>query len=92
MLDMTRNLDRFVILVKVIGELLFLFGFLGWVNGEIVQFSDPAALSLQLSHFTPWIRVDTFAILSFIVSAVGFFMWRIAKELTSGNKSASGAT
>jgi hypothetical protein len=80
---MTKTLDKFIVFVKVIGELLFLFGFLGWVNGEIVQFTHPSDLSLPLSHLTPWIRIDTFTILSFIVSAVGFFLWRIATELTS---------
>jgi hypothetical protein len=82
-MNMTKILDKFTVLIRVVGELLFLFGFLGWVNGEIVQFTHPAWLSLPLSHLTPWIRVDTFAILSFIVSAAGFFMWRIAKELIS---------
>jgi hypothetical protein len=83
MMNMTKVLDKFTVLIKVVGELLFLFGFLGWVNGEIVQFTHPAWLSQPLSHLTPWIRVDTFTILSFIVSAAGFFIWRIAKELTS---------
>lgn len=82
MLNMTKTLDKLIVFTKVIGELLFLFGFLGWVNGEIVQFTNPAWLLLPLSHLTLWIRVDTFTILSFIVSAAGFFMWRTAKELT----------
>ena len=80
---MTKTLDKFIVFVKVIGELLFLFGFLGWVNGEVVQFTHPSDLPLPLSHLTPWIRIDTFTILSFIVSAVGFFLWRTATELAS---------
>jgi hypothetical protein len=83
MLNMTKIFDMLTIFVKVVGELLFLFGFLGWINGEIVQFTHPEWLPLSLSHLIPWIRLDTFTILSFIVSAVGFFMWRMAKELTS---------
>jgi hypothetical protein len=75
--------SRFTVFVKVVGELLFLFGFFGWVNGEIVQATHPEWLPGALSHLTPWIRVDTFTILSFILSGVGFFMWRITKELTS---------
>jgi hypothetical protein len=74
---------RVTIFIRVVGELLFLFGFFGWVNGEIVQFTHPEWLPQALSHLTPWIRVDTFTILSFIVSAAGFFTWRITKELTS---------
>jgi len=80
---MSGVLGKFTAFVKVVGELLFLFGFLGWVNGEVVQFMHPEWLHLGLSHLTPWIRVDTFTILSFILSGVGFFMWRITKELTS---------
>jgi hypothetical protein len=71
----------FTVFVRVVGELLFLFGFFGWANGEIVQFTHPEWLSERLTHLTPRIRLDTFAILSFIVSGVGFFMWRVAKEL-----------
>lgn len=80
MLSMVKT--GFTVFIKVVGELLFLFGFFGWINGELVQFAHPESLSGPLSHLTPWIRVDTFAILSFIVSAVGFFMWRMVKELT----------
>lgn len=83
---MTRILGKFTVLIKVVGELLFLFGFLGWINGEIVQFTHPELLPLGLSHLTPWIRLDTFTILSFMVSAVGFFMWRTARELTSSGQ------
>jgi hypothetical protein len=86
MLNMAKMVVKFTVFIRVVGELLFLFGFLGWINGEIVQFVHPELLSGPLSHLTPWIRVDTFAILSFIVSAVGFFMWRIAKELTCASQ------
>jgi len=80
---MSKILDKFIILMKVVGELLFLFGLLGWIYGAIVQFTHPEWLPLALSHLILWIRVDTFTILSFIVSAVGFFIWRIVKELIS---------
>lgn len=83
---MTEVSGKWIVFVRVIGELLFLFGFFGWVNGEIVQFIHPEWLPLTLSHLTPWIRLDTFTILSFIISAVGFFMWRITKELTNPNQ------
>jgi hypothetical protein len=81
MLNMTKILDKFTVFIMVVGELLFLFGFLGWIYGIIVQVTQPDWLNGTLSHLTPWIRLDTFTILSFIVSAVGFFMWRIVKEL-----------
>jgi hypothetical protein len=71
----------FAALVKVVGEVLFLYGLLGWIYGVLVQMTHPRWLPLPLSHLTVWIRIDTFAIISFIVSAVGFFMWRLAREL-----------
>jgi hypothetical protein len=71
---------RFTVVVKVTGEFLLLYGFLGWIYGVLVQLTHPEWLPLPLSHLTLWIRVDTFTMLSFIVSAVGFFVWRLAKE------------
>jgi len=67
---------------KVIGEALFLYGLLGWIYGVLIQLYHPYWLPLPLSHLTDWIRVDTFTVLSFILSALGFLMWRLTKELT----------
>ena len=70
-----------IIVIKGVGELLFLFGFLGWVYGVLVQLIHPEWLPLGLSHLVPWIRVDTFTIISFVASAVGFLIWRLTREL-----------
>jgi hypothetical protein len=72
-----------LIIMKVSGEFLFLFGLLAWVYGVLIQLVHPEWLPLGLSHLTPWIRVDTFTITSFIVAAIGFLMWRLAKELNA---------
>ena len=80
MYGMKKILEKCILIVKVVGELLFLYGFLGWIYGVLVQLTHPHWLSLELSHLTPWLRVDAFTILSFIVSAVGFFMWRLTSE------------
>ena len=80
---MKNILDKRVIVIKVAGELLFLYGFLGWTYGVLVQLIHPSWLRLGLSHLTPWLRVDTFSVISFIVSAVGFFMWRLTRELSA---------
>jgi hypothetical protein len=72
-----------LIVVKVIGEFFFLFGLLAWIYGVAVQFVYPEWLSASLSHHTPWIRVDTFTMICFVVSAIGFIMWRLAKEIAS---------
>lgn len=76
---MVENLK--LIVSKVIGEFLFLFGLLGWVYGVMFQFIFPDWLTGGLSHFTPWIRVDTFTIVSFFIAAIGFLVWRLTKEL-----------
>jgi hypothetical protein len=72
-----------LIFIKVVGEFLFLFGLLAWVYGVLVQLIHPEWLPLGLSHLIPWIRVDSFTIISFVVAALGFLIWRIAKELFS---------
>ena len=78
---MKKSLLLSIIVVKGIGELLFLFGFLGWIYGVMFQFVYPEWMSTGLSHLVPWIRVDTFAITSFIISAVGFLIWRLTREV-----------
>jgi hypothetical protein len=70
-----------LIIIKVVGEFLFLFGLLGWVYGVLVQLIHPEWLPLGLSHLIPWIRVDSFTIISFVVAAIGFLLWRLSKQL-----------
>ena len=79
--DMKRASERIVFIVKVVGELLFLYGLLAWLDGVVIQIADPMWLPMPVSHLFPWMRTDNFTILSFITSAIGFFMWRIAVEL-----------
>lgn len=72
--------------LKVFGQLIFLFGLLAWLDGVIVQFTHPEWLPLIVSHLLPWIRTDTFTIVMFIVSAVGFFGWRAIAEINKTEK------
>jgi hypothetical protein len=82
---MNRTTYTAVVIIKVIGELLFLYGLLGWAYGVLVQFLHPYWLPLPLSHLTVWIRIDTFTIISFTLSALGFFTWRLTRELTKSS-------
>ncbi len=75
---MAANLK--LILIKVFGEFLFLFGLLAWIYGVLIQLIHPEWLPLGLSHLIPWIRVDTLTIISFIIAAIGFLIWRLTKE------------
>ena len=72
---------RHIVFAKVTGQFLFLFGLLSWFYAVLFQFIFPEWLTGGLSHFTPWIRVDSFTIVSFVAAAIGFIMWRLAKEL-----------
>lgn len=69
------------LIIKVAGEFLFLFGLLAWIYGVLIQLIHPEWLPLGLSHLIPWIRVDTFTMTSFVIAAIGFLMWRLAKEV-----------
>ena len=71
------------IVAKVMGQFLFLFGLLAWFYGVLVQLVHPEWLTLPLSHLAPWIRVDTFTMLSFVFAAIGFLLWRVIKELSA---------
>ena len=73
--------NRIMLVVKVVGQVLFLYGLLAWLDGVVIQFTNPMWLAMPVSHLFLWIRTDTFTILSFIASAIGFFMWRLAVEL-----------
>jgi len=81
---MKKTLTKYtIVVVKVVGELLFLYGLLGWIYGVLVQLTHPEWLPLPLSHLSLWLRIDTFTIVSFIISAVGFFVWRLTRESTN---------
>ena len=68
-------------IIEVFGEFIFLFGLIAWIYGVLVQLTHPEWLNLGLSHLVPWIRVDTFTIMSFIVAAIGFLIWRLSNAL-----------
>jgi hypothetical protein len=82
MLKMVKN---YLALLEVVGETIFIYGLLGWIYGVLVQLIYPSWLCFGLSNLTPWIRIDTFAVLSFIVSIVGFFASRLCKQLIPKN-------
>lgn len=69
--------------LEAIGETLFVYGLLGWIYGVLIQLFYPSWLNMGISHLTPWIRIDTFAVLSFILSAAGFLTARLCKQFTS---------
>jgi len=61
--------------LSLIGFAIFIFGLLGWLYVVALQIARPESTKWQLSHWTPWIRMDTFAVVSFIASFIGFIFW-----------------
>ena len=70
-----------MLIVKVFALMLFVFGLLAWLDGIIIQLTYPQWLPLPVSHLLN-IRTDTFTISMFIVSTIGFFVWRLIVELS----------
>ena len=77
---MIKASGRKILVAKVVGQLLFLYAFLAWLDGVIIQFVDPQWLPLPVSHLLSWMRTDNFTIICFFASAFGFLMWRLAAE------------
>jgi hypothetical protein len=72
-------------LLRTVTLTMFLYGLLVWVYVIVIRLVHPLWLSEPFSHiqFPPfdW-RLDEVGMLAFAVSAVGFFIWQIAKKQT----------
>ena len=67
-------------IIKSLSLTLFVFGLLGWLYIAAVALVHPETLPIQLSHLTPWLREDTFGIISFVVSFFSFFIWNLIRK------------
>jgi len=67
-------------LIERIALTIFVFSLLGGIYIILVSFFRAETLTIQLSHLTPWIREDTFGILSWIVSFFSFLIWNLTRE------------
>jgi len=67
-------------IIKALSLSVFVFSLLGWLYVAAVALIHPETLSIQLSHLTPWIREDTFGIISWIVSFFSFLIWNLVRE------------
>ena len=74
-----------LVIIKVVGQMLFFFGLLAWLDGVVIQFAHPEWLPERVSHLLN-VRTDTFTIAMFFVSALGFFLWRLTAELMRTEK------
>ena len=67
-------------LIKSASLTVFVFGLLGWIYIALIALIHPETLTIQLTHLTPWIREDTFGMLSFTVSFFSFFIYNLVKD------------
>ena len=66
--------------IKAASFTFFIFGLLGWFYIATIALVHPETLSMQLTHFFPWPREDTFGAVSFAVSVISFFIWNLVKD------------
>jgi hypothetical protein len=66
--------------VKALSFSLFVFGFAGGMYIVVNSWVHPQTLPLQLTHFLPYPREDTFGAVSFVVSFISFFVWNIIRS------------
>ncbi|MFC1682130.1 hypothetical protein ACFL0X_00765 [Nanoarchaeota archaeon] len=66
--------------IERISLTIFVFSFLGGVYIIGNAWFHPQTLSIQLTHLTPWIREDTFGMISWIVSFFSFLVWNLVRE------------
>lgn len=58
----------------------FVFGVLGFIYIAGNAWFHPATLSMQLTHFLPYPREDTFGVFCFGTALISFFIYRLIKE------------
>ena len=67
-------------IIRALSLTLFIYGFAGWFYIVLNAVVHPRTLADPVTHLTPFLREDTFGIISFAVSMVSFFIWRLTKE------------
>jgi hypothetical protein len=66
-------------LIKALSFTLFIFGLFGWIYIAGNAWFHPETLKLQLTHFLPYPREDTFGEVCFAVSIISFFIWNLIR-------------
>jgi hypothetical protein len=59
---------------------LAVYGMVGWIYVAICGLVAPDTLHLPLTHLLPHLREDTSGVISFIVSFIGFLVYRIVRD------------
>lgn len=58
----------------------FVFGILGFIYIAGNAWFHPKTLSMQLTHFLPYPREDTFGAICFGIALISFFVYNLIKE------------
>lgn len=69
--------------IKIVNEIslaLAVYGMAGWVYVGLCALVAPQTLALPLTHLAPSLREDTAGVLSFVVSFLGFIIYRITRR------------
>jgi hypothetical protein len=66
--------------LRALSLTLFVFGLLGWLYIVLNSEFHPQTLPLQLTHFLPYPREDTFGEICFLVSFCSFFVWNMVRK------------
>jgi hypothetical protein len=64
-------------------QTVFVFSLLAWAYVVVFQMTYPEWLSAPMTHYDVFpfnVRVDDAGIISFVLAAVGFLLWRSEKE------------
>ena len=72
-------------IIRALSLTLSIYGFAGWFYIVLNAVVHPRTMSDPITHLTPFLREDTFGIISFGVSLVSFFVWRLTKEKVSND-------
>jgi hypothetical protein len=67
-------------IIRALSLTLSIYGFAGWFYIVLNAVVHPRTMSDPVTHFTPFLREDTFGIISFGVSFISFFVWRLTRE------------
>jgi hypothetical protein len=69
-------------IIQALLKTIWLYGLAGGLYICVNAWVHPESLSWQVTHLTPWLREDTFGIISFAASAIAFFLLQLIAKPT----------
>jgi hypothetical protein len=75
-----KNRNRGIKALAALSLSLAVYGMIGWVYVATCALVAPDTLHLPLTHLLPHLREDTSGVISFIVSFIGFVIYRVVQD------------